>query len=117
MIVRNTKQGYATLHFKDGVRSVVYKILAGETVDIPTLNSVDQVVNKFLFKHGHLVEASIAAPAPEAPKKVISEVEKAKEQTEEYIADVNKDGVIDEKDSEIIKEASSAKSKKTKKTE
>lgn len=118
MIVRNTKQGYATLHFKDGVKSVVYKIMAGETVNIPTLNSVDQVVNKFLFKHGHLavVEASKIAPAPKAPKKETSEVAKAKEQTEEYIADVNKDGVVDEKDLSIVQKAKSAKKTKTKKS-
>jgi len=94
MKVRNTRQGYATLHFKDGVRSVVYKIKAGEVVNIPTLNSVDQVVNKFLFAHGHLVEVKTSQSASNPEKtentesvKKPSTVQKAKKQTAEYIAD------------------------------
>jgi hypothetical protein len=123
MIVRNVKKGYATLHFKDGVKSRIFKIQGGETVTIPELRNVSQVVNKFLFNHGHLVEVTNSQPAPQpepTPKKKAtkraSKVEKAKEQTENYIADINQDGKVDEEDLSIVHKAYSAEKKKKQKS-
>lgn len=52
MRIRNKKNGMNVLAYRDGASIVKEAIPAGATVDIPGLNSIGQVVNKFDFNRG-----------------------------------------------------------------
>jgi hypothetical protein len=130
MKIKNNRKNFVALQLNDGFRKVIQKLKPSETVDLPFLKDMKQVVNKFLFTNGNLsvVKPTEIAPKVESPKakktttknktSKKSKVEKAIAKADEFITgDVNNDGVVDGEDLSIVHKAYSKANKKNKKEE
>lgn len=84
MIVRNKKNGYNVLAFKEGARNVHVPIKAGEIINIPALVEFEQVVNKQDFGYRGWFEIITENKKMPAIENKETNLEKAKKEVEEY---------------------------------
>ena len=122
MKVKNNRNNFVKLHFKDGTRDERWNIGPKETVSIANLHGLNQVVNKFLFtsKNLEFLLEDVKVIVEKKPEE-IKEI-KAKETTKKKDKTSKKDSKLAEIDKKVkdyenseLKSADSKKNK-TKKT-
>ena len=68
MKIKNNRKNFVVLQYKIGVRKESAKLKPSETINLPLVKDMSQILNKFLFNSGQLSVVADEVSKPEAAK-------------------------------------------------